>query len=121
MGNFNRFGQNLPAAPAAGRALVNPSQLFGPALQRPPAQTLSAVSSLLQRGDQIQAPQMPSNARPVLHPLFQQGTVGQLAISLPPRQAQIHQNIVSSGIKEWQSGVRESGGANRGARINQYA
>ncbi|HEY9843437.1 MAG: hypothetical protein ACAI44_01235 [Candidatus Sericytochromatia bacterium] len=126
MGNFNRLGQAVPQFQLNGRpALVNPSQLFGPALQQPAprlnqvSSRLNQVSSLLGRQDQVQTPFRPNGGQAVLHPLFQQGQVG--TIFLPPRQSQIHQVIVSSGLREWQQGVRESGGANRGARINQYA
>ena len=47
-------------------------------------------------------------------------TVGvQPITSAAARQRQ--QIIVNSGLKEWQSGVKESGGRNQGPRINEYA
>lgn len=37
------------------------------------------------------------------------------------KQSQRQQIIVNSGIQEWRSGVKESGGSNRGPRIDTYA
>ncbi len=59
-------------------------------------------------------------ARPVLH-----GLPEHLATAaVRPRSAgntERQRIIVDSGIKEWQSGVKESGGSNRGPRIDTYA
>lgn len=128
MGNLH--GMNQPRQPLRP-VLANPTQLFRPPLtQLPmqlPAQTspqllaqspirMNQVSNLLNQRDRLQQPLLrPMTAMPGLHTLFQAKG------SMPPHLAQLHQAIVKSGLKEWSSGVRESGGSNRGPRINQYA
>lgn len=113
MGNFPAFG--VSAFPSGG--LADPAQLFGPGL-RPQrlnlvsqrlSPRLNQVSSLLNRQDRYQGPA--TGATPVLHPLF--ATAGP--------SDRIQQVIVSTGLQEWRTGVRETGGSNRGARIDQYA
>ncbi len=99
--------------------LVNPLNLQQrspqPHLAQPPLR-FNQVSSLLSQPDRVHLPTMRSPASlPGVHPLFQ--ARGQM----PAKLNQLHQTIVKSGLKEWTSGVRESGGSNRGPRINQYA
>ena len=113
MGNFNRLGSTPQGLPM----LANPQQLFA-RTPVPPRPALNQVSNLLGRQDQVQLPALRPMGRPaVLQPLFGGGPIQ----GLNGRLAQIHQIISRSGLQEWQQGVRESGGSNRGARINQYA
>lgn len=62
-------------------------------------------------------------ARPVLRGLPTLPTPSTAApiTTTAPRNTERQRIIVDSGIKEWQSGVRESGGSNRGPRIDTYA
>lgn len=129
MGNFNPWGRAMPpfgytpgSASGPQPLLANPARLFGPALQRPQASPaaprLNQVSSLLGQAASFQSPLR--GMHPGLHPLFQAGRVSGIA-GMAPKLVQIQQRIVSSGLREWQQGVRETNGSNRGARIDQYA
>lgn len=64
------------------------------------------------------APRPP--ARPVLHGLPTAPTRS-VASTANSGNRQRQQIIVNSGLQEWRSGVKESGGSNRGPRIDTYA
>jgi hypothetical protein len=114
MGNLQSFGTFRAAH------LANPVDLFR---QAPisPRSSLNQVSSILGARDQILLRPMLQSSGMVLQPLFQpQASLGS-GQWISPKYQQLQQIMVDSGIKEWQAGVRESGGSNVGARINQYA
>lgn len=127
MGNFAPLPQSYQAG-----LLSNPAQLFrqAPISPRP---ALSQVSELLARSGSLSTPTSsrdqillrPLAAQtPAVLPLFPaqaSGALHQVGHLLNPKYQQIQQVMVSTGLREWQAGVRESGGSNRGARINQYA
>ena len=60
-----------------------------------------------------------SQARPVLRglPTLMSPTITPAS----PHSAERQRIIVSSGLQEWQRGIKESGGSNRGPRIDAYA
>jgi hypothetical protein len=120
--------------------LMSPQQLakantpipLPPLRSAPPAANFTRVSSLLQTGDRLQmTPLLPARSLPPLQfsaaPKAPATTaVGAAAPvgntgSLSAQVAQKQRLAAASAEKEWKSGVRESGGANRGPRINQYA
>lgn len=72
--------------------------------------------------------QTPGQPDPTQQPIQPGTTVPVRGTGIAPGQgpldtqlAQLQQQSVASAQQEWQNGVRESGGANRGPRIDQYA
>lgn len=109
-----------------------PAPLPPLALPTAPAPQFNRVSSLLQNRDALQlSVRPPAQSLPPLRlpaapagrtslvaaPVQTTGNTGSLAAQVAHKQRQ----AAASAEKEWKSGVRESGGANRGPRINQYA
>ncbi|MGV3527151.1 MAG: hypothetical protein ACO1RX_23245 [Candidatus Sericytochromatia bacterium] len=102
--------------------LAPPGQIFravAPQIPRSPGgprPVFNQVSALLQAQDQLQMP-IGQRSQPALLPLFG----GRSTVTVSARMQQHQQKIVESGLKEWRAGVRESGGSNRGPRIDAYA
>lgn len=102
---------NLPTFTALGwPTLTAPAQLFRRVTPAPLA--LNAVSQALQKTDHWEY-RTPARGLPPLMPLGNTAHSSHLDTLM--------QGTVTSAVKEWQAGVRESAGSNRSIRIDQYA
>lgn len=103
------MGQSPGALPFFNTQPTLSARPFTPLTAAAPSQAVGAVKTSI-----------PTQARPVLRGLPQiQAPASVRPVSAANTERQ--RIIVDSGIKEWQSGVKESGGSNRGPRIDTYA
>lgn len=125
--NFRRvsalLGDRLDLQRSTHTLPTGPSPVLLPLLfTAPPAPSMGRLTPLSQAAHSPAVGAVQTSIRPQARPVLRGlPTTSPTVTTAAPRNAERQRMIVSSGMQEWQSGVKESGGSNRGPRIDAYA